>query len=175
LSNSKRPSSVHPALTWRLPRHPKKKKKFEFVNGRQKQPGFISPHFPPSRSFSPSRSHFSLSPGDPSSIPRRACPSPSPSHPPSRLSLSPSVASRSSAIHPARDRKRVAPLSLPVRRVSISGDPRGTQTVLFSGNPPTTQSVLFSGDPPTTCSPATQTVIRVFWVFFFLHFIWVCG
>jgi hypothetical protein len=69
--------------------------------------------------------------------------------------------------HPARDRKRVAPLSLPVRRVSISGDPPGTQTVLFSGNPPTTQSVLFSGDPPTTCSPATQTVIRVFWVFFF--------
>jgi hypothetical protein len=58
----------------------------------------------------------------------------------------------------------------PLRRVSIFGDPPGTQSILFSGDPPGTQSVQFSGDPrrPVLWQPKRYTCFLGFFFFFIL-------
>jgi hypothetical protein len=117
------------------------KKKIEFLDGRQKHPWF---HFPP---FSPLPLIFPL--------------------PLPFLSQS-----RQSIVHPAP-----VPLRLPLtlRRASLSPrlsrldlrrptrDPK--RPVLRQPTHDTKRPVLWR--PKASCSPATQTVIRVFWVFFF--------
>ena len=137
----KRPSSVHPELTWRRPRHLKKKN----LNLLRRSKRWSLFFFPPSWSFPP--------------LP---LPLPLPF-----LSAPATPSSGSSSF----------PLSLPLRRASlslqreISGDPPETESVLFSGDPrpPVLRRPKASRSPvtQTSCSPATQTVIRVFLGFFF--------
>jgi hypothetical protein len=115
----------------------KKKKKFEFLDGRQKHPWFLFPPFRSSRSFFSfplpfvSRSRSCLRSVHPAPLPlpvtlRGVA---------SRLSLSPSVASR----------------SLSLQR-QFSGDPAGTKSR------PKPATVLRR--PKVSCSPQTQTAAR---------------
>jgi hypothetical protein len=139
LPSTQRPSRADVASSTLAP----KKKKLNFWSTAKTRVGFIFPHFAHSTYFPP-LAPISLSvpaihrPGS------RATPSPSP--PPSRVSLS------------------------PPSRVSISGDPPGTQSILFSDDPPGTQSVQFSGDPrrPVLWQPKRYTCFLGFFFFFIL-------